>query len=45
MARIVVKVEREIKQAGRNGLTVHQDVLFGQVPPARTDQQGSDLMV
>ena len=42
---IVEEIHREIEQAGRGGLAIHEDMFFRQVPTARADQQGCHLRV
>ena len=42
---IVEKIERKIEQAARSRLPVHPQVLFRQMPAARTYQQSRDLVV
>ncbi len=42
---VVEDVEAEVEEAGRDGLAIHQQVPLGEVPAARADDEGGDLVV
>ena len=44
-ARVVEEVQAEVEERRADGLAVDEDVLFGQVPAARTHQQRGGLVV
>ncbi len=45
LASVVEEVETEVKDTRRDRLAINQDMLLGQMPPARADQQDGDRRI